>query len=577
MPTISKSYIRRLVESTRIEDVIGRRIRLIKKGREFSAVCPFHSENTPSFTVSPQKQFYYCFGCHASGNSIDFICNFEKFEFPQAIEILAEISGLPIEYDDLPEIKDTINKTVYTKMYNDLVEGYEKHIDINKGAIDYVASRKISKEIVKFFRIGFAPKSNHAQFEFLKKMYDSKQIAESGLFVDKSGKMCDRFQNRLIFPIRNRRGDIIALGGRTLSGGIPKYLNSPETAWFHKSKVLYGLYETMNNNNQPDKIIVVEGYTDVIKLFQNNFNYSVAALGTAFSQSHYMELCRVTPLIVFCFDGDKAGVRAALKACKVCLSSYQDSVDITFLLLPDDHDPDSYIEEYGSESFSMLIANSMSIENFLFEFLKSTYSVQKTSGLANYINDLRLLIDSMPNNASKHIFMRRLKNEQLYVVNDSNQEVIKKDSAYGKPSKDCNIISVLISNPMCYKSVLELADLFPSLITTRIFTLAEAIFKYSLKTTADLCEWNRNSNLINVAEFGEYSIQNADGEAQLKSIKHLITMYLINSLTCKIQGLLEVDYPTPEGREEIRALLKEKSSLKVAQESLEYHLINVES
>ncbi|HJN38184.1 MAG TPA: DNA primase [Gammaproteobacteria bacterium] len=576
MPTISKSYIRRLVDNVRIEDVIGRRLRLIRKGREYSSVCPFHSEKTPSFTVSPHKQFYYCFGCHASGNSIDFLCNFEKIEFPQSIEILAEISGLPIEYEEGEAETKTIDKNNYSKMYNAVVNIYQKHVNLNASAKTYLENRKISEEIIGHFRIGFAPQSKSSQYNFLKKSFTQQQIDESGLVVERSGSLCDRFQNRLIFPIRNRRGNVIALGGRTLTDNVPKYLNSPETAWFHKSKVLYGLYESMSANSQPDKILVVEGYTDVVKLFQHEFCYSVAALGTAFSQSHYIELCRVTSQIVFCFDGDNAGVRAALKACKVCLSSYQDGVDVAFLLLPDKHDPDSYIDKFGKQSFQELIDSSINTEEFLFTFLKSTYPVDKTSGLANYMNDVRALIDSMPNNASKHIFMRRLKNDELMVPSSNTVNSIPLQPAPATNEDDCQIINLIIHEPKNFQPVLDLANIYPSLQTTRIHSLSQAISREKLNTTADVYEWNRSSQLINPNEWSKPTLDQVENTVHNNQLKYLITCYLLDFITNKISTLVNNTTTVGEKENNITKLLKEKSCLKMEQESLEYRLINSE-
>lgn len=367
---IPPEFIGELIARTDIVDLIDARIPLKRVGSNHVGLCPFHAEKTPSFTVSREKQFYHCFGCGAHGNAIGFLMGYDCLDFREAVATLADALGLAIpEESNHKEAPAATGPSLYD--IQDQAATYyswqfTKHVG-GRRAIQYLKQRQVSSEIAKRFRLGYAPQGADAIPEGL----PLDKLIESGLVLEseKSRKPYGRFRDRLMFPIRDRRGRVIAFGGRIIDAGEPKYLNSPETPVFQKKKEVYGLYELLQEQPRPGRIFVVEGYMDVIALAQFGIPNAVATLGTAPSSDHMELLFRYTRELVFCFDGDEAGQKAAWRALDAALPSLREGRQVRFLILPKEHDPDSLIREEGVERFNARANNALSLSDYFFSTL----------------------------------------------------------------------------------------------------------------------------------------------------------------------------------------------------------------
>jgi len=341
---IPREFIDDLLVRVDIVDLIDSHVPLKKTGNNFVARCPFHAEKTPSFSVNRKKQFFHCFGCGASGNAISFLMDFSHLDFVEAVEDLAGFVGIEvpresIEYQSAGPKKEDLS-SLYMLM-EQVAAFYVEQLrssDEGKIAVEYLKNRGVSGDCAGDFMLGYAPN----EWKTLAPRFNPKLLLEAGLLVEKDGGQppYDRFRGRLMFPIRDKRARIIGFGGRVLDDSLPKYLNSPETPLFHKGKEVYGLYELLEKNSKPQRILIVEGYMDVIALAQFGIHYAVAALGTSASQAHMDLLFRFSSELVFCFDGDKAGREAAWRAMEAAFSSLKDGRQIRIMLLPQNHDPD---------------------------------------------------------------------------------------------------------------------------------------------------------------------------------------------------------------------------------------------
>ncbi|SJN55669.1 DNA primase [Vibrio ruber DSM 16370] len=377
---IPRNFINDLLARLDIVDVIDARVKLKKKGKNYSACCPFHNEKTPSFSVSQDKQFYHCFGCGVHGNAIDFMMEYERLEFVEAIEELAGLLGLevPREKGATPfdaqksQARKEQKRTLYDLM-EQIAQFYRHQLRHpgSKVAIDYLKNRGLSKEIVQKFGIGYvADEWDLVHKNFSRTPEAEQMLTAAGMLVENdNGRRYDRFRGRVMFPIRDRRGRVIGFGGRVLGDGTPKYLNSPETDIFHKGKELYGLYEVLQAHREPPQILVTEGYMDVVALAQYGVDYAVASLGTSTTNDHLQVLFRQTNAVVCCYDGDNAGRQAAWRALENALSLVSGNKTLKFMFLPDKEDPDSYIRQNGTEAFERQVQQSMSFSDFLFQGL----------------------------------------------------------------------------------------------------------------------------------------------------------------------------------------------------------------
>jgi DNA primase len=388
---IPQAFLDDLLERVDIVEVIDRRVKLRKSGKNYSARCPFHEEKTPSFSVNPDKQFYYCFGCGAGGNALGFLMDYENLDFPRAVESLAGSAGLEVPREPSRGGTQSVereqsNKALYTVMEQAAAyyaQQLRRHAQAGR-AVDYLKSRGLTGKIAKQFDLGFAPPGWHNLEEVLGETPAQQTLLkDSGMLVEnESGKIYDRFRDRVVFPIRDQRGRVVAFGGRVLGDDKPKYLNSPETEIFHKGRELYGLFQARQANRKLDRLLVVEGYMDVIALAQHGINNATATLGTATSKTHLERIYRLCPEVVFCFDGDEAGRKAAVRAMEAALPCMEDGRQARFLFLPEGEDPDTMVRGGGAEHFQTLVGSAMPLEEFLFESIADGLDTSSMDGKA---------------------------------------------------------------------------------------------------------------------------------------------------------------------------------------------------
>ena len=401
---IPQDFIDQVLARSDVIDVINARVPLKKHGREYQACCPFHNEKTPSFTVSPTKQFYYCFGCGASGSSITFLMEYEHLDFVEAVESLASSMGMQVPRQEAKQRSPLQQKQ--RKGLEELMEEatryYQQQLKKAPAAVDYLKQRGLSGEIAQTFSLGYSQQSWDAVIKYLGKNYSPQQIIDSGLAISKdNGGSYDRYRDRIMFPIRNRKGQVIGFGGRVMGDDTPKYINSPETQLFHKGNELYGLYEARNATRKLDRVIVVEGYMDVISLAQYGISYAVATLGTATTRQHIEMLYRTVPEIIFCFDGDRAGKEAAWRALENALPVLRDEKEIRFLFLPEGEDPDTLVRRIGQEAFEAGYAEASSLSSYFIEGLSSRFNISSNEGKARFLTEAGGLLKQVPESLLK--------------------------------------------------------------------------------------------------------------------------------------------------------------------------------
>ena len=410
---IPQSFIDELLTRIDIVDVIDPRVPLKKAGREYKACCPFHGEKTPSFTVSQVKQFYHCFGCGQHGTAITFLMDYEHMEFVEAVEELAQRAGLEVPREAGAAHPDSSTRPHY-ELLERISAWYQEqlrsHAQANR-AIEYLKNRGLTGEVAARFGIGYAPPG----WEHLTSALNAGEkiqhmLLELGLTIQRDdGKGAyDRFRDRVMFPIHDRRGRTIGFGGRVLDNGTPKYMNSPESSVFHKGQELYGLYEARKAVRKLERILVVEGYMDVVMLAQFDINYAVATLGTATTPEHLEVLFRTVPEVVFCFDGDRAGREAAWRALENTLPVLTDGREARFLFLPDGEDPDSLVQKIGKPAFEQLVDSAGHLSDFFFERLSATLDIDSIDGRARLVNLARPLLARLPDGMFRQLMTERL-------------------------------------------------------------------------------------------------------------------------------------------------------------------------
>lgn len=416
MARIPKAFIDQLLDRLDIVEVVNDRVPLKRQGAEYSACCPFHDEKTPSFTVSPSKQFYHCFGCGAHGTAFDFVMEYEHLNFPEAIEELARSVGMPVPKEVGTQEPEQQLKPIYeinSQARDFYCAQLRKHPETSQ-AVDYLKGRGLSGETAAEFGLGFAPSGWDNLLKALQaKGWNSQQLLKAGLISEpEPGKLYDRMRGRIIFPIRDPRGRVIGFGGRLLAkdakGKAPKYLNSPETPVFHKGRQLYGLYEVRKALRHPERLLIVEGYMDVVMLAQHGIRYAVATLGTATTAEHLELLFRQTSQIVFCFDGDRAGREAAWKALKLSLPHLHDGREIRFLFLPDGEDPDSLVQKEGQAAFEERIKVAMPLSDYLFNETGQGLNLESSDGRARFADLMRPHLDQLPKGLFATMLWQRL-------------------------------------------------------------------------------------------------------------------------------------------------------------------------
>ena len=418
---IPQTFIQELLNRVDIVDVVGRYVQLKKGGANLMGLCPFHGEKSPSFSVSPTKQFYHCFGCGANGNAIGFLMEHAGMSFVEAVKELAQQSGLQVPEDDASPLEreraaqQRQKQATLTSVLEKAAQAYAKDLKGSPRAIDYLKRRGLSGQIAKVFGMGYAPEGwRHLAGVFPD--YQEPLLVESGLVIehedekgaDGQAKRYDRFRDRIMFPIRNVKGECIGFGGRVLDKGEPKYLNSPETPVFSKGRELYGLFEARTAIRQQGYALVTEGYMDVVALAQLGFANAVATLGTACTADHVQKLFRFTDAVVFSFDGDAAGRRAARKALDAALPWATDLRSVKFLFLPAEHDPDSYIREFGTEAFAEEVKKATPLSRFLVEAASAECELDTAEGRARMASQARPLWSALPDGALKRQLLTEL-------------------------------------------------------------------------------------------------------------------------------------------------------------------------
>ena len=413
---IPQSFIDELIARIDIVELVGSRVQLKRAGREWKACCPFHAEKTPSFWVSPDKQFYHCFGCGAHGTALGFLMEHDKLPFPDAVEELASRLGLEVPREDDGRGTRTRPGDDAYELLAQASQFYRDALRESTRAKNYLAGRGITQETCVKFAIGYAP---DAWDTVLKRFGGSPErerlLAEAGLVVERSGAgetgYYDRFRDRVMFPIRDARGRVIAFGGRIIDEGEPKYLNSPETPLFHKGRELYGLYEARQALRKIERLLVVEGYVDVARLAQAGIAYAVATLGTATTPEHLNRLFRVTSEIVFCFDGDRAGRTAAWRALENALEHARDGRQLKFLFLPEGHDPDTLVGEEGAAAFEARLSSALPLSEFLVTQLATQADLASVDGRARLAELVRPLLARVPAGVYHELLLERLAQE----------------------------------------------------------------------------------------------------------------------------------------------------------------------
>jgi DNA primase len=389
---IPDSFKQELLHRVDIVDVIERYVPLKKGGANYQACCPFHTEKTPSFTVSPTKQFYHCFGCGAHGNAISFLMEYQGLGYVDAVKDLAESAGMKMPEFEPRTKKPESGPDLYEIMKH-ACDYYREQLKAAPRAIEYLKGRGLTGKIAARFGIGYAP-DGWQSLESVFPNYADKALKDAGLVIDPEGdgRRYDRFRDRIMFPILNQRGSVIAFGGRVLGEGEPKYLNSPETPLFEKGRELYGLVQARLAIRTAGRAIVVEGYMDVVALAQHGVEYAVATLGTATSATHVQKLLRQTDEVVFCFDGDAAGRKAAWHALEVSLPHLADDKAMRFLFLPPEHDPDSFVREKGKEAFEKKLETARPLSEFFVDELMGRVELKTYEGRGRLVHEAKPLL-----------------------------------------------------------------------------------------------------------------------------------------------------------------------------------------
>ncbi len=443
---IPREFIQTLLNRTDIVDLIDGRVPLRKKSsNNYFACCPFHQEKSPSFSVSQNKQFYHCFGCGAHGNAIDFLIQYDRLSFPEAIEALAKEAGLAI-----PQKSQTAKTSSHEDLYallEKIAKFYQNALRQSDPAIQYLKKRGLSGSIAKQFGMGYAaPGWDRILNAFMK---EKAKLSTTGMLIKKDdGGFYDRFRDRIMFPIKNRRGHIIGFGGRILNQGEPKYLNSPETPIFQKGHELYGLYETLQTERELKRIIIVEGYMDVIALFQHGITHAVATLGTATTAHHLTCLFRHTTEIIFCFDGDNAGRSAAERALHVTLPIMRDDVQVRFMFLPENEDPDSFIRKEGKKAFEERIDTAATLSQFFFQTIGTEADLSHIDGRARFVKLAKAHLDKLPEGIFQQMmFDELMKKARVDIKKPASEKIRAKPMKRRTPSNIRLAIMLLIQNP----------------------------------------------------------------------------------------------------------------------------------
>jgi DNA primase len=545
---IPRQFIDDLLVRVDIVDIIDSHVPLKKTGSNYTARCPFHNEKSPSFNVNRNKQFYHCFGCGAGGNVISFLIEFNHLSFIEAIEELATFAGVEIPYENQtgyePEAKNKLLELqeIMAACATFYVEQLKTHPQKNT-AIDYLKGRGIPGVIARDFMIGYAPDGWQILLPHFK---NTELLCEAGMLAFKNDMYYDRFRQRIMFPIRNKRGHVIGFGGRVLDNTQqPKYLNSPETPLFHKSNEVYGLYELLKKSSKPARILIVEGYMDVVTLAQFGIEYSVAALGTNLTATQLQLLFRSTPEVILCFDGDKAGQDAAWKAMDAVFSVVNDNRQVRVLLLPAPHDPDSLLREEGVEAFTQRIENAEMVSSYFFNHFTTTLDLTTIESRAKLAHQAKPFLLKLADSFFKEMMLAKLKGLTDFDVAPAieKENAVPPQNCYQKENKNVRYslerltLALLVQNP----KLVEKLDVNPidwqaldfSGIET-FKTIVQQICAEKSATTAQLlehCRGQKEEKMLNTLAFLPILIPDEGIEAEFSgALNQLISQGRKNRL-----------------------------------------------
>lgn len=579
---IPRAFIDDLLQRVDIIDLIDGRVPLKKAGKEYKACCPFHDEKTPSFTVSSDKQFYHCFGCGAHGTAISFLMEYDRMSFPEAVQSLANQAGisLPDELDHAPqaELGDLFDLLNQADRY--FQQQLREHTQATE-AINYLKQRGVSGKIAGEFGIGFAPSAWDGCLNALQKTgYSVEKLISAGLIIkNDNGKTYDRFRGRIMFPINDHRGRVVGFGGRILDDGEPKYLNSPETPVFHKGSSLYGLYASRDAIRHEQKVLVVEGYMDVIMLAQYDIRNAVATLGTATTAQHLERLFRHSPEIVFCFDGDKAGRKAAWRALEMAMSCLRDGRQISFLFLPDGHDPDSYLLEHGADAFRSLSDQALPLPDYLLNQLTSEVDLSRLDGRARLFELTKPLIAKLPKGTLRELVLNNLartidldrdsldsgldQTRATTIERNSNRLLRPTSTSKIKHTPVRIMMALLLQQPRLVRIAGELEQLkqlqIPGLVQLR--ELVELITTNPGVNTAGLVERYRDSDYHNAMEklaIWDHLVPEAGVEDEFRAcINHLYNEQRSQQIDSLLQKSRDQSLTSTEAQQ-LKELLQQK-------------------
>lgn len=577
--TIPKDFITEIVTRTDIVEIIDARVTLKKKGGNYSACCPFHNEKTPSFSVSHTKQFYHCFGCGAHGNVIGFVMAYDRLEFPEAVAALASHLGLSVP-------KTATQQKTHTAHYDLLAKvarHYQSQLHHSSTALTYLTNRGLSQETLQRFGIGFAPPGwDNILKQFCHTPTLQSALLETGVLIkNEQQKIYDRFRERIIIPIKDSRGRVIGFGGRTLGDDTPKYLNSPETPLFHKGSELYGFYEARQANQTLQYALIVEGYMDVIALHQFGVTQAVATLGTATSTTHLQRLFRHTERVIICFDGDRAGKDAAWRALEVGLSTLRDGLQINFMFLPEDEDPDSFVRKQGQTAFQQLMDHAISLPDFFFRTLCQQANPDTMDGKAKLSKLAYPLIQKIRPGVFQTLMLNQL-SELLGVSTEKLQRLHPKTTST-PPAKGTRSLIKHLPNKTKLLSPIQLAITLllqhPKLVENSAVTLPNSLRELKhpgitiliklfdlLKNTSNLTtggileHWRESSVSNRLAELATWELLIPE-EGIVTEFCDTIKKIALFERENKIQALLKKAQEqelAPEEKKHLMALLKDR-------------------
>jgi DNA primase len=569
---IPQQFIDDLINRADIVDVVDSRVALKKRGKEHIACCPFHNEKSPSFTVSQNKQFYHCFGCGAHGTALGFIMEYERLDFVDAIEVLAAEYHIDVPREQGGFTPQQDDKKPLYRVLEEAAMRFSSELKKTPRAVEYLKQRGLSGEIAKDFQMGYAPDSwDFILQQFANTSEDKAACLKSGLSIEKNPqKHYDRFRDRIMFPIRDRRGRTIGFGGRILDKGEPKYLNSPETPVFHKGEELYGLYEARQAVKDLQRIVIVEGYMDVVALAQHGIKYAVATLGTATSGTQISKLLRIVPELIFCYDGDAAGKKAAWRALENSLCELRDGVQARFLFLPDGEDPDTLVRQEGQQAFEQRLSNATPLADFMLQHLSIDLDLSSADGCGRLSEKAKPLISKITDGVFKDLLINQLskliglstnslqqhipdsgKQAQNYAHTRNRQPASAKHQISMTPTRMA--IALLLQHPSlaehCEVPELLLDSDMPGL--QLLIQIHRTILQTETCSPSVLLErWRNTEDTTIINKLMQLDIPDASKETQLASLKDAFNNLLQKHRDIRLQDLLNKSRTTELNAEE---------------------------